>query len=217
MLLTQAQASLLTDEPSMTSMEKWRLLADWDTFVSSGFEYKQFTSILYQFLVRHCGFIKLHQNQAAFWEYYFQGDVDCLRLFLQQFGAGVGAETGSPVWLTTAPAQDLKEMFRQRLGLVYEAMLQGLADLEHRHGEVIQAWGGFALQNSLLVNVAPPRYRVSANTRQLLAYIGQIALQYQQRIGQEAQQLASTAAGSMGGQHLVSPVIQQPASWGAGW
>jgi hypothetical protein len=196
--------SLLADEPPyLTSMEKWRIFSAWNGFISSGFEFKEFSVELYQFLVQHCGFVKGYQNQALFWTHYFDGDIDALRLFLHQFGTGVSAETGTTTWLGP-PNQDLKELMRQRSGLVYTALLQMLDDVEYRHQEMVQAWASFASQNGLaLTNITAPRYRVSANTRDLLAFTGRIALLYSQR-----QPEPQPDPFPVYHQQLVSPLIQ---------
>lgn len=195
--------SLLVDEPPyLSSMQKWKIFSDWSEFIGSGFQFQKFSADLYQYLVQYCGLGRGCQNQVAFWAHYLDSEVDKLRLLLHQFGTGVGAETGTSTWLGS-PTQDLKDLMRQRLGLVYMAMLQTLEDLEFRHDEMIQAWANFAAQNGIsLTNVLAPRYRVSVNTRDMLAFSGRIALLYSQ------QQQEPTDIMLPGSYQLVSPLVQ---------
>lgn len=195
--------SLLVDEPPyLSSMQKWKIFSDWSEFIGSGFQFQKFSADLYQYLVQYCGLGRGCQNQMAFWVHYFDSEVDKLRLFLHQFGTGVGAETGTSTWLSS-PTQDLKNLMMQRLGLVYMALLQSLEDLEFRHDEMIQAWASFATQNGIsLTNVRAPGYRASVNTRDMLAFSGRIALLYSQ------QQPEPTDIALFGYYQLASPLVQ---------
>jgi len=203
----QAGHSLLTDEPPyLTSMEKWKIFADWNEFVGSGFQFAKFSVELYQVLVQYCGFIKGYPNLVAFWTYYFDSEVDRLRLFMHQFATGVGAETGTPTWLNL-PFQDLKDLMRQRLGVVYTALLQTLDDIDYAHEKLVGAWTTFAAHNGLsLTNIAAPRCQVSSNTRALLAVSDRIASLYNQQQLHQASQQDSMVPGYY--QQLVSPMTQ---------
>jgi hypothetical protein len=176
----------LVDEEALEAEVKVKILANWRHFIAGGFRYSRFTENLYEFLAHYCAFTDQHRRRA-FWTYHFNAEAVRLRLFLNQFsGNGCSAEFNTHAWLE-GPAGDLKQAMCQEMAQLYTPLQQVLEDLELRHAELGQAWREFALghspgsQDTALASGGPdpgypPHYLVSENTRNLLAYAAQIAL-----------------------------------------
>jgi hypothetical protein len=194
-----AEQYAFVDEDYLSAAGKQQILADWQRFISSGFKKLFFSRDLYRFLHHNCDFMA-HTNQETFWAYYFNSDVNRLRLFLNQFGGnGHSAEAGTRAWLG-GPAADLKQAVCQEMVRLYPPLLQVLEDLELKHAELGRVWREFALrqaqdaalrqaQDAALRQAQgvtfhsqvpdpgyPPHYLVSENARNLLAYAAYIAL-----------------------------------------
>jgi hypothetical protein len=191
----EVEPPAFVDEASLPAAGKQQILADWQRFISGGFKKLLFSRDLYRFLHHNCDFIA-HTNQEIFWAYYFNAEVNRLRLFLNQFGgSGQSAESGARTWLR-GPAADLKGAMCQAMVRLYLPLLQLLEALELKHAELGRVWREFTLRQTpppgppstgLLrqaQDVAqdaalhsrvpepgyPPHYRVGENARNLLAY-----------------------------------------------
>ena len=170
---------LFTDEPYFSAVEKWQVLRDWQRFIRSGFKKLFFTEALYQHLQRNCAFMA-HHSRERFWTYYFAAEVAHLRAFVNQFGGHqASAEHGPETWLD-GPAVDLKSAMCQEMTLIYEPVLQVLDDLERQYNDLIQAWHEFALAADLGDVTLPLPYTLSRNSRSLLAFVIQVALEMKQ-------------------------------------
>jgi hypothetical protein len=187
----EAEPYAFVDEDYLSAAGKQQILADWQRFITSGFKKLFFSRDLYRFLHHNCDFIA-HTNQETFWAYYFNSDVNRLRVFLNQFGGnGHSAESGTRAWIS-GPATDLKQAMCQEMVRLYPPLLQVLEDLELKHAELGRVWREFALrqaQDAALQQAQgvtlpghvpdpgyPPHYLVSENARNLLAYAAYIAL-----------------------------------------
>lgn len=165
----------LADEPGLPAVGKAQILAEWQRFIHSGFKQLFFSRNLYRFLQRYGGFAA-HFNQATCWACYFNADIGRLAAFLDQFGGSrCSAEQGTTAWLD-GPAADLKEAMCQEMTLASSVARQLLADLEQQHLALAQTWQAFALEADLAPGQLPAAYRVTENTRTLLAYAIGIAL-----------------------------------------
>lgn len=164
-----------TDEEFITAAEKWQILHDWQRFLGSGFKKLFFSRALYHFLTQLCG-LSSHTNPDRFWHFFCNAEPHNLAALLNQFGGDQRhAELGNRVWLAT-PAADLKAAMCREAERLYVPLNQVLQDLAYKHEELVAAWHHFAQAAQLQEVPLPPHYRVSENTRNLLAYAAQIAL-----------------------------------------
>jgi hypothetical protein len=176
--LTTQEKYRFSDEPQLPVDQKQDILYEWQRFVRSGFRDIFFTDRLYRFLSGYAGFIA-HQNRKIFWNYYFNSDIFRLRALINQFsGSLVAAETQTTAWLD-GPAADLKRAMCTEMQPISAPVIQVLDDLEYKHQEMVRVWGEFAAANVGPINLAlPPVYQIGENTRNLLAFAIQIALNH---------------------------------------
>jgi hypothetical protein len=174
----QANNYTFTGEEYFSATDKRQVLYEWQRFIRSGFREIFFTGRLYRFLASHAGFIA-HKDRRTFWHYFFNSDIFRLRIFINQFsGSLVSAETQTTAWLD-GPAADLKRALCAEMGCISGPVIQILDDLEYKHQEMVRVWEEFALANSGLANLTlPPGYQIGENTRNLLAFAIQIALNH---------------------------------------
>jgi len=165
-------------EPQFPVDRKQDILYEWQRFIRSGFRDIFFSDRLYRFLSSHAGFIAPN-NRKTFWNYTFNSDIFRLRVFVNQFGGNlVAAETQTIAWLD-GPAADLKRAMCAEMQSISGPVIQVLDDLEYKHQEMVRVWGEFAAANVGPVNLAlPPAYQIGENTRNLLAFAIQIALNH---------------------------------------
>ena len=169
------------DEEHLEAADKQQILQDWQRFMTSGFRQCCFTERLYGFLSHSCAFIA-RRNRLTFWTTYFNAEAICLRLFLNQFGGnGRSVASNTHTWLD-GPAADLKQAMCRETARLYAPLLQVLEDLEQKHAELGRAWQEFAITSGIPDPGFPPYYRISENTRNMLAYAAHIVLDQPQII-----------------------------------
>lgn len=173
MLLPAPADDSFTDESYLSAAQKWHVLRDWQRFMLSGFQKLFFTPGLYRFLADWI--FPVHHNQERCWHYYFNAELTHLRQFLADLA------NSEPRGLSV-PATDLKVAVCQATEPFYAPLSQVLQDLEYKHQEMIAAWYEFALNSGIQDATLPPAYTVSENTRHLLAYAVQIALERQRSL-----------------------------------
>ncbi|MCB0156039.1 MAG: hypothetical protein KDF65_14690, partial [Anaerolineae bacterium] len=143
---------------------------------TGGFQSSDFTPALYHTLHQYCAFIA-HTNRERFWQHYFAHEVAYLRAFLAQFGGHHrSVEFGTTAWLD-GPAADLKAALCAEMRLLYDPLGQVVDDLEQQHAALVRVWHDFAQAAELAPLDLPSGYVISANSRSLLAFAGQIARQ----------------------------------------
>ena len=176
--LTTQEKYRFTNEPQLAVERKQEILCEWQRFSRSGFREIFFTDRLYWFLSHHAGFTA-HNNRKTFWNYYFNSDIFRLRALINQFsGSLAGAETQTTAWLE-GPAVDLKQALCAEMQPICAPVTQVLDDLEYKHQQMVRVWGEFAAANVGPINLAPPpAYQIGENTRNLLAFAIQIALNH---------------------------------------
>ncbi len=165
------------NEQRMAAYEKQAVYQDWRRFIC-GFKPQFFSQALYGFLYQNCGFRKRQDGAAAFWGFYFNGDVQHLRMFMNQFGGNKqSAEYVTDQW-TGRPAADLKEAMCQEMARLYEPLMQVLKDLEAKYEELARVWYQFAAADGVRdTDTFPDRYLVGENARHMLAYAASIVRQ----------------------------------------
>ena len=120
---------MFQDEQFMTAADKEEVLADWNTFIHSGFRREHFTDKLYKHLTVHCG-LSARVNINEFWANYFNSVAAPLATFFNQFGGTkVSAESRWLDW-RGGNAGDLKEAMialAEDFWPVFESVLTGYA------------------------------------------------------------------------------------------
>ena len=200
-------------EPHWPAAAKQRLLNDWRRFVYSGFKKLGFTADLSRFLSQECG-LNAHYDQAAAWAYYFNSDLNRLRLVLNRFGGNRQAPDGTTAWLNS-PAADLKAAMCEEVAFLYAPLSQVLQDLETRHEELIRVWREFALACGIQADY-PAHYVVGENTRNLLAYAAAIARQRSPLLPGLQLCFSPYLLGATAPQPVLINPLSEPASPGAG-
>ena len=106
------------------------LLADWQAFIHSGFDFAAFSPDLYRYLTMYCSFIS-HYDRHRFWEHYFDSDAARLSRFLNQFGGDrLSAEYGRQSWSQRpGEAADLNQQLCQTMAQVYPTLQTALREL----------------------------------------------------------------------------------------
>jgi hypothetical protein len=163
----------LTDDILYTAAQKERILNEWRHFVSHGFRQQDFTADLYKLLHLHCDLPDCG-DRSNFWQDFFNSETETLLSFIKQFSvSGKNALYNNHDWLYTAP-KDLKlEMCAAMtpLSLALTPLLTGLAA---QHEATLQHWQDLAEHANLpLQATTADGYRLSDNTRQLLALAAQ--------------------------------------------
>ena len=175
MPLAESTYTFIDEGERLSTAYKWQVLSDWQRFIYNGFKKLFFTGDLYRFLTAECGFIARY-NLEYFWVYYFNSEVIHLRAFLNQFGGTrVSVDFNTPAW-SGGPATDLKQAMCQETVTLYTPLTQVLDDLEFKHAEIGRVWREFALASGIPDPGFPPHYRISENSRNLLAYAASIAI-----------------------------------------
>src|SRR5262245_59501877 len=105
----------------LTISYKRRVLSDWTIFICGGFKKMLFTPTLYRFLINHCIFLPL-LDQESFWKYYFNSDVFHLRVFLNQFGGNLLSAGFATISWLGGPGSDLKGAMCLEMYPIYPAL-----------------------------------------------------------------------------------------------
>lgn len=175
----------LRDEEAYTAAGKAQILADWQRFINGGFARQCLTLELSRFLCRQC--LLPGSDRETLWQTNFNGELYSLRLVLNQFaGNGQSVKFQTTAWLD-GPAADLKRAMSHETGLFVEPLNQLLDDLERQHDELGRAWRAFARRSGLADPGYPPHYRISENSRRLLAYAAGIVRRRPQPPGLQLQ------------------------------
>jgi hypothetical protein len=162
------------DEPYYASSQKQRMYEAWQHFIRSGFNKLFFTDSLYKHLITHCR-LPAHAGRERFYLTYFQNEARHLRAFMGQFaGDRLALTTGDYGWLQ-GQAQDLNYAMCEFAAIVYGPVTYLLDELERYHQEMARMWSEFTAPGEPVS--PPPGYKVDTNTRHLLQYAIQAALQ----------------------------------------
>ncbi len=169
--LTPSPPALMTDN-LYKAAQKEQILADWRHFVTHGFQEQHFNFRLYQFLHRHCN-LPDNGDRERFWHDFFNKDVDTLVRFIKQFsGTGLNAVYNNHDWLYAEP-RDLKLELCAALSPLAPVLLQLLEGLATQYQVMVEQWQTLAQAADLPHQTPVSSYRISHNTRQLLAFAAQ--------------------------------------------
>ncbi len=169
---TPVSPPVLTTDNLYKAAQKEQILADWRHFVTHGFQQQDFSYRLYQFLHRYCD-LPDDGDLERFWHDFFNKDADTLVRFIRQFsGTGLNAVYSNHGWLYTEP-RDLKLEMCATLSPLAPVLIQLLDGLSTQYQVMIEQWQTLTQVAKLPHQSPASSYRISHNTRQLLAFAAQ--------------------------------------------